>query len=133
MSAPPETGPAPLDIEIPNHLLRWLEEQELAAPGEKIETSVLVGGVSNRTVRVQAGGSDLIVKQALSKLRVEDEWFSPTDRILTEFAALGVYGSFFAGSGAGADSTGPGTQHHRDGRGAGTPCELEDTPSAGNR
>lgn len=97
MSATPETGPDPLDIESPNHLLRWLEEQELVAPSEKIKTSVLAGGVSNRTVRVQAGGRDLIVKQALSRLRVEDEWFSPTDRILTEFAALEVYGSLLPG------------------------------------
>lgn len=97
MTADPELRSEPLDIEVRSHLLRWLDEQELASPNTRIETSVLAGGVSNRTVRVQAGGRDLIVKQALSRLRVEDEWFSPTDRILTEFAALGVYRSFLPG------------------------------------
>lgn len=97
MTTDPEPGPEALDIEVPSHLRRWLREQELATPGEEIAASVLSGGVSNRTVRVQAGGRDLIVKQALAKLRVEDEWFSPTDRILTEFAALEVYGSLLPG------------------------------------
>ena len=80
-----------LDIEVRRDLHRWLVEQELAAPGQGIAPEILQGGVSNRTVRVRVAGRDLIVKQALAQLRVADEWFSPTDRILTEYAALGVY------------------------------------------
>ena len=46
---------------------------------------VLTGGVSKRTVLVQrANGQAWVIKQALSKLRVEVDWFCSPERIRGE-------------------------------------------------
>jgi len=49
----------------------------------------LLGGVSNRTVQVSwKDGSAWVLKQALTKLRVHEDWFSSPDRIHVEAKAL---------------------------------------------
>lgn len=53
---------------------------------------VLSGGVSNIVLGVSADGTDVVVKQALPRLRVADEWLAPTERVLAEAAALDVAG-----------------------------------------
>jgi phosphotransferase family enzyme len=48
----------------------------------------LLGGVSNEVLAVTGDGVDLVVKQALRRLRVEQEWTADPRRILTEAASL---------------------------------------------
>jgi tRNA A-37 threonylcarbamoyl transferase component Bud32 len=78
-----------LDIEQPNALLDYLRETGRIASDEEPAIRVLAGGVSNRTVLIErAGGEAWVVKQALAKLRVQVDWFSPPERIHRE--ALGL-------------------------------------------
>jgi 5-methylthioribose kinase len=46
------------------------------------------GGVSNTVLLVEAAGRRFVLKQALGKLRVEQDWFSDRNRIFRESAAL---------------------------------------------
>jgi len=48
----------------------------------------LGGGVSNTVLLIEKDGSRFILKQALGKLRVHDDWFSDRERIFRESAAL---------------------------------------------
>jgi aminoglycoside phosphotransferase (APT) family kinase protein len=58
-------------------------------PTEQVSLRKLTGGVSNRTVMVErSGGPSWVIKQALSKLRVEVDWFSSPERIHREALAI---------------------------------------------
>lgn len=48
----------------------------------------LGGGVSNTVMLVESASERFILKQALSKLRVEQDWYSDRDRIFRESEAL---------------------------------------------
>lgn len=48
----------------------------------------LGGGVSNVVLAVGAGDRQVVVKQALPRLRVAEEWLAKRERIVTEAAAL---------------------------------------------
>ncbi|MET8871924.1 phosphotransferase [Nocardia sp. NPDC004604] len=52
----------------------------------------LSGGVSNEVLAVRGDGVDVVVKQALPRLRVTQEWFADPARILVEAAALRLAG-----------------------------------------
>ena len=57
--------------------------------GQPVSFSKLLGGVSNRTVRVMwADGHGWVLKQALTKLRVNADWFSSPERVQVEAKAL---------------------------------------------
>jgi 5-methylthioribose kinase len=78
-----------LDIEKPEQLLAYLRRTGRLAAEERPTIRPLTGGVSNRTVLVECeGGESWVLKQALSKLRVADDWFSDPARIHRE--ALGM-------------------------------------------
>lgn len=78
-----------LDIEQSGALVAWLHAHKLIEPAETPKTTVLAGGVSNRTVLVEReSGEAWVVKQALAKLRVQVDWFSSPERIHRE--ALGL-------------------------------------------
>jgi 5-methylthioribose kinase len=78
-----------LDIEQPAALLAYLRRAGHITPSETPEIRVLAGGVSNRTVLVErSGGEAWVLKQALAKLRVPNDWFSSPERIHRE--ALGL-------------------------------------------
>ncbi|MFL5760890.1 MAG: phosphotransferase family protein [Thermomicrobiales bacterium] len=82
-----------LDIEQPEALLRYLHDAGRIPRDETPTLTVLAGGVSNRTVlverRMPAGhGEAWVLKQALAKLRVQVDWFSPPERVHRE--ALGL-------------------------------------------
>ena len=78
-----------LDIENPEHLVRYLRSIKLIRPDESIEAQILAGGVSNRTMLVtRPGGTQWVVKQALEKLRVQVDWFSDPVRIHREADGL---------------------------------------------
>lgn len=51
---------------------------------------VLDGGVSNVVLAVDDGTHRLVLKQALGKLRVADEWYAPRERVLREAEGLRV-------------------------------------------
>jgi 5-methylthioribose kinase len=48
----------------------------------------LGGGVSNTVLLVETGDRRFVLKQALGKLRVQDDWFSDRERVLRESAAM---------------------------------------------
>ena len=78
-----------LDIENFDALRKYLTERGDIHVGQKVAFNKLLGGVSNRTVRVSyANGRGWILKQALAKLRVSVDWFSRPERIAVEAAGL---------------------------------------------
>jgi 5-methylthioribose kinase len=60
----------------------------LAEPGDDLEVTALAGGVSNDVVAVLGPHLDVVVKRALSRLRVEKIWDADPRRIQTEGWAL---------------------------------------------
>jgi aminoglycoside phosphotransferase (APT) family kinase protein len=78
-----------LDIERPEDLLTYLRQSGHIGVDEMPDIHVLAGGVSNRTVLVErANGEAWVLKQALAKLRVKVDWFSPPERVHREAAGL---------------------------------------------
>jgi hypothetical protein len=78
-----------MDIEQPDSLIDYLRTKGHIGPDEVSSVEVLTGGVSNRTVLVQrTGRPGWVIKQALTKLRVQVDWFSDPERIHRE--ALGM-------------------------------------------
>ncbi|WP_104523459.1 phosphotransferase family protein [Blastococcus atacamensis] len=63
-----------------------------------VEIHPLAGGVSNDVVAVRAPGLDAVVKQALSRLRVAEEWLADPARLDTEGRALRLAGRIAPGS-----------------------------------
>ena len=85
----PMSQPDAFDIERTGDLAAYLATTGRITPGERSTVTVLGGGVSNRTVLVERpSGEAWVVKQALPKLRVAVDWFSPPARIHRE--ALGL-------------------------------------------
>lgn len=56
--------------------------------GEGVAVRSLGGGVSNVVLRVTGPGLDMVVKQALPKLNVAEEWLADIDRVEKEVACL---------------------------------------------
>ncbi|MCP5519001.1 MAG: aminoglycoside phosphotransferase family protein [Verrucomicrobiales bacterium] len=77
-----------LNIERTADLVAWLRGRGRLAANGPVECAVLAGGVSNRTVRVTQADRSLVVKQALARLRVKDDWFADPRRVHRE--ALGL-------------------------------------------
>ena len=78
-----------LDIEDGAALVDYLRAEGRIGPAEEPQLSILRGGVSCRTVRVdRSGGESWVLKQALPRLRVDVEWLSDPARIHRE--ALGM-------------------------------------------
>lgn len=88
-----------LDIEQPGVLVDYLQQRGLISAEEMLEVRVLAGGVSNRTVLVvRQEGCAWVVKQALSKLRVQVEWWCSPQRIHREAAGLRIVNSLLPGA-----------------------------------
>lgn len=78
-----------VDIEKADDLLRYLREADRIGKDETPTFCTLRGGVSNKTVLLKrADGARWVLKQALSKLRVQADWFSDPARIRVEADAL---------------------------------------------
>ncbi len=89
LSAPAYNLAVTLDIEQHHQLLGYLRETRQIAADETPVIQTLAGGVSNRTVLVERlSGEAWVLKQALAKLRVQVDWFSPPERVHRE--ALGL-------------------------------------------
>ncbi|WP_448639361.1 phosphotransferase family protein [Geodermatophilus sp. URMC 63] len=70
------------------HLVR----RGLVDPSAGVRVRPLAGGVSNDVVAVTAPGLDAVVKQALGRLRVAEEWLADPARLDTEGRALQLAG-----------------------------------------
>jgi len=80
-----------VDIENPQELLAYLRRTGRIQPSEIPRFRVLPGGVSNRAILVQRPGkASWVLKQALPKLRVPDEWFCSPARIVREAEGMRV-------------------------------------------
>lgn len=80
-----------MDIEDTNQLLTYLSSHHGVAREEVLQIDVLKGGVSNRTVMVRlTRGRGWVIKQALEKLRVPDDWFSDPLRIHREAEGMRI-------------------------------------------
>jgi 5-methylthioribose kinase len=55
---------------------------------EPVRITELGGGVSNTVLLIETDGRRFVLKQALGKLRVQDDWFSDRERIFRESAAM---------------------------------------------
>jgi 5-methylthioribose kinase len=77
----------------PDSVAAYLGRRGLVDAGEEASTAVLGGGVSNVVLAVQAGDRRLVLKQALPRLRVADEWLAKRERVLTEAEALRLAGT----------------------------------------
>lgn len=66
----------------------YLVERGLFDRQGTVEARELGGGVSNVVVLARQGSLRVVVKQALGRLRVADEWFARRDRAVTEGEAL---------------------------------------------
>ena len=75
----------------------YLVERGVLADGEGAEVEELAGGVSGMVLAVRAPGVRVVAKQALPRLRVEDDWRSKLERTETEAAALRLCGRLAPG------------------------------------
>jgi hypothetical protein len=74
-----------MNIENPVDLIPYLLFHQLIDSNDVPRICSLTGGVSNRTVLIEPSGRPaFVMKQALTKLRVAADWFSPPDRIHRE-------------------------------------------------
>ena len=67
-------------------------------PTGAIEARELGGGVSNLVLAARQGGLRVVVKQALERLRVPDEWLARRERAITESEALRLAARIAPGS-----------------------------------
>lgn len=68
----------------------WAAAHGLFSPGEQVVAELLEGGVSANVVALRAptSGRGFVVKQALPRLRVQDEWLATQSRTETEADAM---------------------------------------------
>lgn len=69
-----------------NNAAEYLGSRGIA--GRAARVTELGGGVSNTVLLVETADCRLVLKQALGKLRVEDDWFSDRERVFREAAAM---------------------------------------------
>jgi aminoglycoside phosphotransferase (APT) family kinase protein len=86
---------APLAAPIlsPETAQAYLASRGLLGPAEPVVVSELGGGVSNVVLSVSTPAGAMLLKQALPRLRVADEWLAKRERAVTEAAALRLAGS----------------------------------------
>jgi aminoglycoside phosphotransferase (APT) family kinase protein len=77
-----------LDTVVP-----YLRGRGLLAAASQPTVRRLAGGVSGEVIAVDNGATHLVVKQALSRLRVQAQWNADPNRILAEAAALRLAGT----------------------------------------
>lgn len=89
MSAAIEPNPTNVSA-TRQELTAQLQDAGLVTPVEPVEFTQLTGGVSSDIWLVRGGdGRRFVVKRALAKLRVRDDWFADTSRNRTELAWFG--------------------------------------------
>jgi 5-methylthioribose kinase len=76
----------------------WVDEHGLNPSGTALTATELGGGVSAAVVAVTGQGVGLVLKQALPRLRVEDDWEAAPERSNAEVEALRLLGEITPGS-----------------------------------
>lgn len=69
----------------------YLKEKKLIANESTVSIRQLGGGVSCEAIMVRSPEQSFVVKQALPKLRVKEDWFSDVTRVTTEKDCLAFY------------------------------------------
>lgn len=72
----------------PTEVADYLRGRRLVPSDAPVDVETIGGGVSNATFAVRAGGTHLVVKQALPRLRVADTWEADPARAGREGLAL---------------------------------------------
>jgi tRNA A-37 threonylcarbamoyl transferase component Bud32 len=80
-----------IDIENKVALVEYLVKKNLLSGDCGVTMSSLSGGVSCKVVKVTQGSKELVVKQALPKLKVKEDWYSDIRRIVIERKGLAAY------------------------------------------
>ena len=77
----------------------YLVRRGLAPAGAEVEVAELTGGVSATVIsaRIPPTGAAMVVKQALARLRVKDDWRAKQERTELEAAALRLCGRLTPG------------------------------------
>lgn len=76
----------------------YLAERGLLRDPDRATAVALAGGISNVVLAVGDGTDEgVVVKQSLARLRVEDDWRAPRERVLTEADALELAGKLTPG------------------------------------
>ncbi len=91
-------GDGSVDLLTAETVGAWLEQRGLVAAGASVEATELEWGVSNVVLAVHAAGLEVVVKQALPRLRVAEEWLAKRERTLTEADALRLAAEIVPGS-----------------------------------
>jgi 5-methylthioribose kinase len=76
----------------------YLVARGVFAEGEQLEVQTLGGGVSNVVLAVRGGARRVVLKQALPRLNVADDWPAKRERALTEAEALRLAARIAPGS-----------------------------------
>ncbi|GAA3732347.1 aminoglycoside phosphotransferase family protein [Leifsonia bigeumensis] len=76
----------------PDNVLGYLRERGVLRADEPARAERMSGGVSNEVLTVSGESVDVVVKQALERLRVQEEWLADPSRILAEADALVLVG-----------------------------------------
>lgn len=79
-------------------LLHHMRSKGLLPATGSVEVEVLAGGVSNDVIGLSGPGINLVVKQALSQLRVDETWLADPARIGTEARGLAIAEELVPGS-----------------------------------
>lgn len=80
----------------------YLRERGAIGAGEQVETRELSGGVSNTVLlvhRPDSPGGDFVLKQALPRLKVQQEWLCSIERIWREVEVLAICGELLCSGG----------------------------------
>jgi 5-methylthioribose kinase len=80
----------------------YLRDREAIGPAEPVHIRELSGGVSNTVLlvhRPEVPSSDFVLKQALPRLKVQQEWLCSIERIWREVEVLEICGQLLASGG----------------------------------
>jgi 5-methylthioribose kinase len=94
MQSAPFTPAGALDA---SSVVAYLVARGIVPPDADLAVEELAGGVSSPVLAVRGAGIALVVKQALPRLRVAEEWHAPARRTDTEAAALRLAGYLLPG------------------------------------
>lgn len=82
------SSPAPGELSAAN-VVKYLVRRGVIGRADGVTRVVELGaGVSNTVLAVEAGSVRVVVKQALPRLRVADEWLADPRRAITEGRAI---------------------------------------------
>ena len=84
-------GDTVIDISKKEVLIKYLTDTKQVMQGHDLKVKYFDGGVSCTVAFVSSEKGDMIVKQALKKLKVAEEWLSDPKRIMIEMQTNQVY------------------------------------------